>query len=901
MDGKGMHMGFPAPRMGYNPAALSFNGKQIRKTVHRRTIDYNTTVIKYLENRIWQRDRPEDSKWIIPDALYNCELVTPSAMRDNPMNCVTTKFIRQSTNKVRCPIFCVAWTPEGRRLITGASSGEFTLWNGLTFNFETILQAHDAAVRSMIWSHNDQWMLTADHAGFVKYWQSNMNNVQMYQAHKEAIRGTSFCPTDNKYVTCSDDGTVRIWDFVRCYEERVLRGHGADVKCVDWHPQKSLIVSGSKDAQQPMKLWDARTGQSLTTVYAHKNTVMSVKWNNNGNWFLTASRDHLIKLFDIRKMKGELQSFKGHKKEATTVAWHPVYEEFFTSGGSDGSIMFWLVGTDKEVGSMENAHEGFVWSLAWHPTGHILVSGSNDHSTKFWSRNKPGDNMKDRYNLNLLPGEDGTELMDDSTSMSANAASIPGMGLEDGMADQQNKEDGIPGLDFNARDEGYEPEKRNRIAFAKPISKSFEAAWEGRSKQPLLKAPDESKEGAEHRAPGMVSAAAAAGAHPDHPMEQPRFRPMHHGGPRPPLGLPFRPPPPIGMRYGGGGPLLGDRPPAVLPPPPHLGLRPPLLGSQPPPVLPGQPPPPMLTSQPPPSVLSGQPLPMVTSQPPPVSSVHASQPPPIAPGSQQGPPPTVPPPTTAGVHQYAARPSMLPVQQPPMGAAGHGAAGQRSGTAVDDGGGSRFQSDDQREDGFYKRQEVDRKETAYDEYEDVDYRKLAHQRPGQAQERGESNHMRAPFTNRGRSDDALQQPPLPHSTIRGAQDPFPKPGGSQMHPMHGPAAVGFATGAGQPLDDSSAVDPDDDSHFGGYQPGGAPYSRGNNGPPFHSAGHKRNWQEGPGAPQGGGYRPPTGPHNPVHGGPPGHSHGHPRQPYYGGPPPARGRPPGQPYMSRDTR
>jgi len=32
------------------------------------------------------------------------------------------------------------WTPEGRRLVTGASSGEFTLWNGLTFSFETILQ-----------------------------------------------------------------------------------------------------------------------------------------------------------------------------------------------------------------------------------------------------------------------------------------------------------------------------------------------------------------------------------------------------------------------------------------------------------------------------------------------------------------------------------------------------------------------------------------------------------------------------------------------------------------------------------------------------------------------------------------------------------------------------------------
>jgi len=34
----------------------------------------------------------------------------------------------------------VQWTPEGRRLVTGASSGEFTLWHGLTFSFETILQ-----------------------------------------------------------------------------------------------------------------------------------------------------------------------------------------------------------------------------------------------------------------------------------------------------------------------------------------------------------------------------------------------------------------------------------------------------------------------------------------------------------------------------------------------------------------------------------------------------------------------------------------------------------------------------------------------------------------------------------------------------------------------------------------
>ena len=54
--------------------------------------------------------------------------------------------------------------------------------------FLVLFQAHDCAIRHMVWNHNDTWMISGDHNGFVKYWQSNMNNVKMFQAHKEAIR-----------------------------------------------------------------------------------------------------------------------------------------------------------------------------------------------------------------------------------------------------------------------------------------------------------------------------------------------------------------------------------------------------------------------------------------------------------------------------------------------------------------------------------------------------------------------------------------------------------------------------------------------------------------------------------------------------------------------------------------
>ena len=83
---------------------------------------------------------------------------------------------------------------------------------------------------------------------------------------------------------------------------------------------------------------------SETYSHAHKSTVMDARWNRNGNWLVTASRDHLVKLFDIRKLSQELQVFRGHKKEASCVAWHPIHEDLFATGGSDGSILFWNVG-----------------------------------------------------------------------------------------------------------------------------------------------------------------------------------------------------------------------------------------------------------------------------------------------------------------------------------------------------------------------------------------------------------------------------------------------------------------------------------------------------------------------------------------------------------------------------
>jgi polyadenylation factor subunit 2 len=138
----------------------------------------------------------------------------------------------------------------------------------LTFNFETILQAHDTAIRALTFNHAGTYIASADQSGIVKYFQPNMNNLTAWAAHREAVRGLSFSPDDARFATASDDSTVRVWSFAESREERILTGHGWDVKCVEWHPTMGLLVSGSKD--NLIKFWDPRTGTALTTLYVSR-------------------------------------------------------------------------------------------------------------------------------------------------------------------------------------------------------------------------------------------------------------------------------------------------------------------------------------------------------------------------------------------------------------------------------------------------------------------------------------------------------------------------------------------------------------------------------------------------------------------------------------------------------
>ncbi|KAI1640967.1 WD40 repeat-like protein [Biscogniauxia mediterranea] len=407
------------------------DGGFVRARGRRPVTDYGSTMAHWMRNRQPRFKGSFKGEVERPSASYIVDMLPPLARVTNPADTVPTKHLHSSLNKIKHPVNVVRWTPEGRRLLTASSSGEFTLWNGTGFNFETIMQAHDVAIRALAYSHSDDWLLSADHDGIIKYWQPNFNNVQVIQGHHDPIRDIAFSPNDSKFVTASDDSTLKIFDFAGGVAESTLQGHGWDAKSCDWHPTKGLIVSGSKD--HLVKLWDPRTQRCLTTLHGHKNNITKTLFERvMGNCLATSARDQTARIFDLRMMR-DICLIKGHEKDISTLTWHPIHSNLLSTGGNDGSLFHYLLdepntpagqaistavyeSPDPQTAPAQSvypahkvpfAHDFAIWSLDWHPLGHILASGSNDRITRFWSRARPGetDIFQDRYHIGEAAAE----------------------------------------------------------------------------------------------------------------------------------------------------------------------------------------------------------------------------------------------------------------------------------------------------------------------------------------------------------------------------------------------------------------------------------------------------------------------------------------------------------------
>ncbi|EPZ33491.1 Dynein regulator LIS1 domain-containing protein [Rozella allomycis CSF55] len=209
--------------------------------------------------------------------------------------------------------------------------------------------------------------------------------------HRSPVTFVTFHPRFSYLASCSEDATIKVYDWETGELEKTLKGHTKAVHCIDFDPKGDLIASCSSDLT--IKIWDMNDDYNcIKTLYGHDHSVSSIKFYSGGEMIASASRDKAIKLWEIST------GFCGHSQWIRSLS---ISEDnkYLASCSSDQTIKIWDILTG-ECKNEAKGHEHVIEQVCFLPStshtfikslcqlkkieGPLLVSASRDKSIKLF-------------------------------------------------------------------------------------------------------------------------------------------------------------------------------------------------------------------------------------------------------------------------------------------------------------------------------------------------------------------------------------------------------------------------------------------------------------------------------------------------------------------------------------
>uniref|UniRef100_A0A8C3IJX9 Transcription initiation factor TFIID subunit 5 n=1 Tax=Chrysemys picta bellii TaxID=8478 RepID=A0A8C3IJX9_CHRPI len=209
--------------------------------------------------------------------------------------------------------------------------------------------------------------------------EKTASELKILYGHSGPVYGTSFSPDRNYLLSCSEDGTVRLWSLQTFTCLVGYKGHNYPVWDTQFSPYGYYFVSGGHD--RVARLWATDHYQPLRIFAGHLADVTCTRFHPNSNYIATGSADRTVRLWDV--LNGNcVRIFTGHKGPIHSLAFSP-NGRFLATGATDGRVLLWDIGHGLMVGELKG-HTDTVYALRFSRDGEILASGSMDNTVRLW-------------------------------------------------------------------------------------------------------------------------------------------------------------------------------------------------------------------------------------------------------------------------------------------------------------------------------------------------------------------------------------------------------------------------------------------------------------------------------------------------------------------------------------
>ncbi|KAM7155391.1 striatin-3 isoform 6-T6 [Molossus nigricans] len=305
----------------------------------------------------------------------------------------------------------LAFHPVEPVLVTASEDHTLKLWNlqktvpakkSASLDVEPIytFRAHIGPVLSLAISSNGEQCFSGGIDATIQWWNMPSPNVDPYDtyepnvlagtlvAHTDAVWGLAYSGIKNQLLSCSADGTVRLWnpqeklpcictyngdkghgiptsvDFIGCDPAHMVTSFNTGSTVIyDLETSQSLVMLSSQidsDLQSSnhinrvvshptlpvtitahedrhIKFFDNKTGKMIHSMVAHLDAVTSLAVDPNGIYLMSGSHDCSIRLWNLDS-KTCVQEITAHRKKLDEsiydVAFHPS-KAYIASAGAD--------------------------------------------------------------------------------------------------------------------------------------------------------------------------------------------------------------------------------------------------------------------------------------------------------------------------------------------------------------------------------------------------------------------------------------------------------------------------------------------------------------------------------------------------------------------------------------
>ncbi|MXZ00441.1 WD40 repeat domain-containing protein [Candidatus Poribacteria bacterium] len=249
----------------------------------------------------------------------------------------------------------VAFSPNGKRLVSGSLDETMRLWNTSTGKLIRTREEHTAPVDSVAFSANGK-----------RFWSASRENntIRSWYVGDGGRWSSQSSPREVDLITivCSYRGRVRarvlssvpqqcLVEVPRLGTWRITTGHEDLVNVLTLYPDGKTLATGSID--RTIEVWNnADTDKPLYTLIGHTDGVTAIDFSVDAKRLASGSSDKTVRLWDLATGQA-VQILIGHTSEigAVTFLEDKALAEIalakgkaVASGSSDGTVIIWDIG-----------------------------------------------------------------------------------------------------------------------------------------------------------------------------------------------------------------------------------------------------------------------------------------------------------------------------------------------------------------------------------------------------------------------------------------------------------------------------------------------------------------------------------------------------------------------------